>query len=341
MPLQLDDLEALDAPVPLSAARQGQGQGKPMLLPVESIDEDPDQPRREFGADALQELADTIRERGVRQPISVRPHATQPGRWMLNFGARRLRASRLAGQTTIPAFIDSSADSYDQVIENEQRESLRPIELALFVERRLALNESQTEIARRLGKSQSYVACASALIDAPDWMMALYREGRCQGMTELYLLRRLHLEAPDAVLSWLARQDTITRAGLQGLKLALSQAVPQPTPAPAPAPARPIDTQTSAPTPSFNAINAMPLTQSASRQQTMGREVTCLPPTARLLAHWRETLVEVVTDQVPAVLGAVFVKSWPTTDDAVEQVAAGELKLFGFEVTTSADRQAN
>lgn len=73
----------------------------------------------------------------------------------------------------------------------------------------------------------------------------------------------------------------------------------------------------------------------------MGREVTCLPSTARLLAHWRETLVEVVTDQVPRVSGAVFVKSWPTTDDAVEQVAAGELRLFGFEDTTSADRQAN
>jgi ParB family transcriptional regulator, chromosome partitioning protein len=336
MPLQLDDLAGLDEP-----SGSPQGQGRPLMLPIELIDEDPDQPRREFDADALQELADTIRERGVRQPISVRPHPNQPDRWMLNFGARRLRASKLASKETIPAFVDSTADSYDQVIENEQRESLRPIDLALFVERRLALNESQNEIARKLGKSQSYVACASALIDAPDWLMALYREGRCQGMTELYLLRRLHAEAPDAVLSWLARHETITRAGLQGLKLALSQAAPQPTPAPAPTPARPIDTQTSSPTPSFNAINAAPLTQSASRQQTIGREVTCLPSTARLLAHWRETLVEVVTDQVPRVSGAVFVKSWPTTDNAVEQVAAGELKLFGFEDTTSADRQAN
>ncbi len=53
----------------------------------------------------------------------------------------------------IPAFVDEAADSYDQVIENEQREGLRPLELAMFVKRRIAAGESQTEIARRLGKS--------------------------------------------------------------------------------------------------------------------------------------------------------------------------------------------
>ena len=88
MSLQFHDLAELDAPI------SGQGGGTPMLLPLDSIDEDPEQPRREFDAEALQELADTIRERGVRQPVSVRPHPEQPGRWMLNFGARRLRASQ-------------------------------------------------------------------------------------------------------------------------------------------------------------------------------------------------------------------------------------------------------
>ena len=218
MPLQLDDLAGLDEPT-----GSPQGQGQPLMLPIELIDEDPDQPRREFDADALQELADTIRERGVRQPISVRPHPNQPDRWMLNFGARRLRASKLASKETIPAFIDSTADSYDQVIENEQREGLRPLDFALFVERRLALNESHAEIARRLGKSRPYVVFASALIDAPDWLMALYRQGRCQGLTELYLLRRLHAQSPHAVQAWLAQNESVTRGGLQGLKLALSQ----------------------------------------------------------------------------------------------------------------------
>jgi NTP pyrophosphatase (non-canonical NTP hydrolase) len=61
-------------------------------------------------------------------PISVRPSLRQAGRWMPNFGARRLRASRMAGVAEIPAFIDTTADSYDQVIENEQREGLKPLD---------------------------------------------------------------------------------------------------------------------------------------------------------------------------------------------------------------------
>ena len=95
MPLQLDDLAALDAPSPTS-------NGQPLLLPVDDIDEDPEQPRREFDANALQELAETIRQRGVRQAISVRPSLQGSGRWVLNFGARRLRASKLAGLTHDP-----------------------------------------------------------------------------------------------------------------------------------------------------------------------------------------------------------------------------------------------
>ena len=106
MPLQLDDLAALDAPT-LST------NGQPLMLPVESIDEDPEQPRREFDANALHDLAETIRERGVRQPISVRPDLQQAGRWVLNFGVRRLRASKLAGLKEIPVFIDIMVDSYD------------------------------------------------------------------------------------------------------------------------------------------------------------------------------------------------------------------------------------
>ena len=62
MPLQLDDLAALDAPT-------AEISGRPLMIPVDTIDEDPGQPRREFDANALQELAATIRERGVRQPI--------------------------------------------------------------------------------------------------------------------------------------------------------------------------------------------------------------------------------------------------------------------------------
>ncbi len=147
MPLQLDDLAALDAPAPPA--------GVPLNLPIDHIDEDPEQPRREFDANALDELAQTIRERGVRQPISVRPSLQMPERWTLNFGARRLRASKLAGLTEIPAFIDTTADSYDQVIENEQREGLKPLELALFVQKRLAAGRQADRDRAAAGQEQA------------------------------------------------------------------------------------------------------------------------------------------------------------------------------------------
>lgn len=224
MPLQLDDLAALDEPSPTAS-------GRPLLLPVADIDEDADQPRREFDANALQELSETIRERGVRQPISVRPNLQASGRWVLNFGARRLRASKLAGLATIPAFIDTTADSYDQVIENEQREGLRPLELALFVQKRLALGDRQADIAKHLGKSRQWVTLATALIEAPDWLLQAYREERCRGMNELYELRRLHGQHADAVEAWVAGQrEPITRDRLAELRAALTpQALPQQT----------------------------------------------------------------------------------------------------------------
>jgi ParB family transcriptional regulator, chromosome partitioning protein len=214
MPLQLDDLAALDAPIQHAT-------GQPLMLATDAIAEDPDQPRHEFDTKALNELAETIRERGVRQPISVRPDLQQAGRWVLNFGARRLRASRLAGLKEIPAFVDTSADNYDQLIENEQREGLTPLELALFVQKRLAMGDKQAEIAKHLGKSRQWVTLTTALIEAPDWLLQVYRQGRCRGMNELYELRRLHESHAQAVEAWVAQQDTITRERIAGLRIGL------------------------------------------------------------------------------------------------------------------------
>jgi len=219
MPLQLEDLAALDAPSPSPSTMAS---GEPLQLPVADIDEDPEQPRREFDANALAELAATIRERGVRQPISVRPDLQASGRWVLNFGARRLRAAKLAGLDTIPAFVDTTADRYDQVIENEQREGLKPLELALFVQKRLALGDRQADIARQLGKSRQWVTLATALIEPPDWLLQAYREGRCRGMNELHELRRLHGEHADLVEDWVGREPSITRDRLAELRAELS-----------------------------------------------------------------------------------------------------------------------
>lgn len=214
MALSLDDLDLLPA------ARES---GTPMQIPLGAIDEDPDQPRQEFDDESLAELAETIKARGVRQPVSVRPHPTNPGRWMLNFGARRLRASWLAGTPDIPAFIDNTVNSVDQFIENEQRKGLTPLEIALFVHRALNRGESQADIARTIGKSRQYVTLATALIDPPDWLMSAYREGRCRGLNELYELRKLANEHPQYVEAWASDRSAITRDRVKALRADLAE----------------------------------------------------------------------------------------------------------------------
>jgi ParB family chromosome partitioning protein len=124
----------------------------------------------------------------------------------------------MAGKETIPAFVDETADDFDQVAENEQRQGLTPMELALFVKRKTDEGLTPTVIAQRLGKSKSMVSYALALVDAPDWIMEQYRSGKCRGLRELYELRKLHQEQPAAVEQQVAEQQSITRSTVESLK---------------------------------------------------------------------------------------------------------------------------
>ena len=109
------------------------------------------------------------------------------------------------------------------MIENEQREGLKPLELALFVQKRLALGDKQADIAKNLGKSRQWVTLATALIEPPDWLLQAYRDGRCRGMNELYELRRLHGQHAEAVADWVAGQsDLITRDRIAALRAELA-----------------------------------------------------------------------------------------------------------------------
>ncbi|HMN75931.1 MAG TPA: ParB/RepB/Spo0J family partition protein [Burkholderiaceae bacterium] len=327
MPLQLDDLAALDAPTL-------ENTGQPLLLPVESIDEDPEQPRREFEDNRLEDLAETIRTRGVRQPISVRPNLQAPGRWMLNFGARRLRASKIAGMTEIPAFIDTTADSYDQVVENEQREGLRPLELALFVQKRIALGDNQAEIAKRLGKSRQWVTLATALIEPPDWLLQAYREGRCRGTNELYDLRRLHGEHGDAVEAWAAQQTTITRDRLAEFRATLERCT-------APVPA--LAGTATPPTCAADAADDNPGTAAATQTPPRGKAAPAdpsgvstgpLPPDAPVRSDQRVHVefeghdYQLVVSVVPDHAGCMYVR--PLTGGPRRLAPVASLKLLGF-----------
>jgi ParB family chromosome partitioning protein len=228
-----------------------------------------------------------------------------------------LRASILAGQATIPAFVDEAADSYDQVIENEQREGLKPLDLALFVQRRLALGESQAEIARRMGKSKQYVTYATALIDAPDWLLLAYREGRCRGMRELHELRRLHADHPQFVEDWASAHDAITRDRVETLRMSLMGG------------ANSAAWCASAGTRSIAVTDTASLaTDAKAASQPRAKSRKSSPVSRELMADLDGERVVIVADTAPAVDGQVFVRK----SDSAKRIAvdAVRLTLLGF-----------
>ena len=304
MRFDLDALQQFD-----TAAPEATADGKPLQLPVADIDEDSLQPRQEFEAEALRELAESIAQRGLLQAISVRQHPNKAHRWMLNFGARRLRAFRTLGLTHIAATVNELATSYDQVIENEQREGLKPPELALFVQQRMSLGESQADIARQLGKSAPYVTYATALIDAPDWLMKLYREGRCRGMRELHQLRQLHRLKPDRVWNLVAGGGHITRDAVAALKTGLNAVGSNAT-----------SSNTIAPRHAENQADAQTSSASTRRTERPLKTPVCdasgtpIQPAEHvknpltLLAELDGETVEVVVNVAPVEVGKIFVR---------------------------------
>lgn len=179
----------------------------PMLIDLTLIDEDPAQPRTStnpgFTQQSLQELAATIAERGVKSPISVRSNPQAPGRYLVNHGARRLRASRLAGKTTIAAFIDEDYNEIDQVIENLQRNELTAREVADFIGRQLARGVRKAEIARAIGKSPAFVTQHANLLDLPAPLASAFATGRSRDVTVINELLIAYRKNPAEVTTWL------------------------------------------------------------------------------------------------------------------------------------------
>ena len=149
------------------------------LLPVASIVPHPDQPRRHFAEEALDELAASIAQRGVIQPVIVRPLGD--GSWQLVAGERRWRAAQRAQLHEIPALVRDLGERDVMalaLIENLQREDLNPVEEARAYQR-LAESEglSQAEIARMVDKSRSHVANIQRLLALPEEVLSLVEQG--------------------------------------------------------------------------------------------------------------------------------------------------------------------
>jgi ParB family chromosome partitioning protein len=148
-------------------------------VPVELIEPNPRQPRRHLDDGSLVALADSLRERGVLQPVLVRPLAG--GKYELIAGERRWRAAQLAGFETVPAVVrpHDDAESLElALIENMAREDLSPVEearaCALLVEE---LGLTREDIGRRVGRSRVAVSNLMRLLDLPDEVLELLDAG--------------------------------------------------------------------------------------------------------------------------------------------------------------------
>ncbi|MFA6965702.1 ParB/RepB/Spo0J family partition protein [Bosea sp. (in: a-proteobacteria)] len=161
--------------------------GRPLMVALDLIDEDPDQPRREFSEEDLQSLAASIRVEGILQPIVVR-RSQQPGRFVIMMGARRYRAVKLAELAEAPVIVQDAdvANPYAQMIENIQRDDLKASEIARFITARLEAGEKQTEIARRLGKARDWVSRYGAVPKMPPFLQEMLASSSIRAVYELY-----------------------------------------------------------------------------------------------------------------------------------------------------------
>lgn len=137
------------------------------------------QPRKDFDQAALEQLADSIKEHGIIQPLILRPLST--GGYQIVAGERRYRASRMAGLTEIPAIVREFSDTETMeiaLIENLQRENLNPIEEALgYRELMESYNFTQEAVSKSVGKSRPVIANALRLLNLPDSVIEYVQNG--------------------------------------------------------------------------------------------------------------------------------------------------------------------
>lgn len=151
-------------------------------LPIEKLHPNPDQPRRQFDETAIQELAQSVREHGILQPLIVRPFPGRDGQYQIVAGERRWRAAQLAQIHDVPVLIRELGDTevlQVAIIENIQRADLNPIEEAQAY--RVLMDNfghTQEKLAEALGKSRSHIANLLRLLTLPERIMAYVREGK-------------------------------------------------------------------------------------------------------------------------------------------------------------------
>ena len=167
-------------------------------VPVEKLRPNPDQPRREFSKDALDDLAASIAEKGIIQPLIVRKHPTSSDEYEIVAGERRWRAAQLAKLHEVPVVVRDLSDTEVlevAIIENIQRADLNPIEEALGYQRLMdEFGRTQEKLGEALGKSRSHIANSLRLLSLPEKVQSMLEDGRLSAGHA-----RALVNAPDAV----------------------------------------------------------------------------------------------------------------------------------------------
>lgn len=196
-------------------------------LDINLISPDPNQPRKDF--EDLTDLASsisfinprTLKPRGVKQPITVRPNPEKEGHYIIIMGERRFRASVLAEMPTIRSYIENDTNeeeiSDDQMIENIQKSDLKPKEIADWIGRQLSKGRKRSDLAKTLGKSNAFITQYSALLALPSVIGELFDSGKCSDVTLLNDLNSLHKKNPNEVENWV--RDNNQEVSRDSLKL--------------------------------------------------------------------------------------------------------------------------
>lgn len=179
---------------------------------VDSIQPDPNQPRKTFDEQSLSELAESIQSIGIIQPPVTR---SCEGGYILISGERRWRAARQLGLEMIEVIVRDDLDARAQLIENIQREALSAWEIYRVIAGELDAGTTQADLARALGKSRAWVTAHAAIGKMPERLVTALREKRVAGVTDLGQLHRLLEEAPAVAESLLDSPDHINRSMIE------------------------------------------------------------------------------------------------------------------------------
>lgn len=189
-------------PLPVAPA----GAGIP-TIPVEMLEPGPYQPRGAIDPETLSDLVESIRARGILQPLLARPHPTSPGRYQIIAGERRWRAAQLAGLHEVPTLVRDLGDAETMaaaLVENLQRQDLNAIEEADGYRRlRDEFAMTQELLAQAVGKSRSHVANTLRLLNLPATVQAEVKKGALSAGHARALLT--HPEPEKAALAVIAR----------------------------------------------------------------------------------------------------------------------------------------